>query len=115
MDNVVKNIVDVGKVLLLGIIAYYVYKGGKILYSGIDAGTSAAADLYVGLTNPIVNAQIGIISRYFDDLGYLTPQAKEVFKNGFPNMYAKIFINDKLRSEYGYMLDNRIKYRDKDF
>lgn len=115
MNDNIDRFLSVAQTVVIVAVAYYAYRGLRFGSQAIDAGTSKIADLYVSATNPIVPAQIQIKSAYFEDDGKLTQAARKVFYEGFPDLYFKIFENDRLKPQYINLLDNGERYTNADF
>ena len=114
MSQQVSKIISIVQTGALVIGGYYVYKflsgGAKI----IDKTTTFLADAYVKNTTDVIRPTIGVKSDYFTN-GKLNIDAREVYATGFPNMYFKIFAQDRLKPEFASLLDNGDRYTDDEF
>lgn len=103
------NNLEMAKQLLVvsaaGAVLWFVYRGSKAV---VDTATEAAEDLavlWVDINNPLVEAQIRLQPRYFNN-GVLTNAAFDVISQGYPNLYRAAFTLDRrLRPEYTSLLN----------
>jgi len=114
MSDQVSKIISIAQTAALFIGGYYVYQFLKTGSAVVDDATTFLADIYTSATSNIVKPTMAVRSVYFVD-GKLKNDARNIYAENFPNMYFKIFAQDRLKPEFASLLDNGDRYTDDEF